>query len=110
MAHSVAGALTISFSSATTALTSFAVLRTSGDPNADPNAYPTWLADTNRYGWALMMAALGGISELSQCLILYRGIGVHFWYDFWLRCPDFRPPDFPGQSRCQQEDELGERS
>jgi hypothetical protein len=63
----------------TPALASYAVLQTSWDPNADP----TWLADT-RCGWAFMMATLCGISELSQCLTFYRGIGGHFWYDFWL--------------------------
>jgi hypothetical protein len=30
------------------------------------------------------MATLCGISELSECLTIHRGIGGHFWYDFWL--------------------------
>mmetsp|Transcript_5238 Transcript_5238/g.10666 ORF Transcript_5238/g.10666 Transcript_5238/m.10666 type:complete len:278 (-) Transcript_5238:1607-2440(-) len=53
---------------------------------------------TQTMGWTFLLASSMGILELTQCSTLYRRLGGHVLYDFWLHVtvllclPPFAPP------------------
>lgn len=53
---------------------------------------------TQSMGWTFFIASCMGIAELTQCSTIYRRLGGHVLYDFWLHVtvllclPPFAPP------------------
>ena len=56
---------------------------------------------TQTVGWSFLVASIMGILEMTQCETIYRSLGGHVLYDFWLNftvllcLPPFAPPPAP---------------